>query len=100
VARAVVFSPEARDDLFELYDYIAGQGAPNAAIGYVQRLEARCLDLADFPEQGRRRDDIRPGLRLLGFERRTMIAFHVTPSEVVIDRILHGGRHVLTAFED
>lgn len=40
------------------------------------------------------RDDIRPGLRLVGFERRTEIAFHVTPSAVVIDRIFHGGRAV------
>ena len=100
MARAVVFSPEARDDLFELYDYIAGQGAPNAAVGYIDRLEVRCLSLADFPEQGRQRDDVRPGLRLLGFERRTMIAFHITSSDVVIDRILHGGRNVLAAFDD
>lgn len=100
MARTVVFTPEARDDLFELYDYIAGRGAPNAALAYVERLETRCLVLADFPEQGRRRDDIRPGLRLLGFERRTMIAFHVTASSIVIDRIFHGGQDVLAAFDD
>ena len=75
--RAVTFSPEARDDLIELYDDIAGRGAANAALAYVTRLETRCLSLADYPEQGQARDDIRPGLRLLGFERRTEIAFHV-----------------------
>ncbi len=85
--------------MLELYDYIAGQGAPNAAMAYALRLEARCLALADFPEQGSRRDDIRPGLRVLGFERRTMIAFHITPVDVVIDRILHGGRDIQSAFE-
>jgi toxin ParE1/3/4 len=63
-------------------------------MAYVTRLEARCANLAGFPEQGSRRDDIRPGLRLVGFERRTEIAFHVTPSAVVIDRIPHGGRSV------
>lgn len=100
MARTVVFTPEARDDLLALYDYIAGRGAPNAAIDYVTRLETRCLGLADFPEQGRQRDDIRPGLRLLGFERRTMIAFHVTASSVVIDGIFHGGQDVMAAFDD
>lgn len=90
--RKVVFSPEARDDLFELYRYIFERGAPIAALAYIERLEGRCMALADFPEQGLRRDDIRPGLRLVGFERRTEIAFHVTPSAVIIDRILHGGR--------
>lgn len=100
MARTVVFTPEAQDDLFALYDYIAGRGAPNAAMAYGERLQARCLTLADFPEQGRRRDAIRPGLRLLGFERRTMIAFHITATAVVIDRIFHGGQDVMAAFGD
>ena len=69
-------------------------------MAYVQRLETRCLRLADFPEQGQPRDDLRPGLRLLGFERRTMIAFHITASSVVIDGIFHGGQDVMAAFED
>jgi len=100
VIRAVTFSPEARDDLIELYDYIAGRGAPNAALAYVTRLETRCLALADYPEQGQSRSDIRPGLRLLGFERRTEIAFHVTATQIIIDRIFHGGQDVAAAFDD
>ncbi len=98
--RSVVFSPEARDDLFELYDYIARRGAPNAAMDYIARLEQRCHSLAGYPEQGTARDDVRLGLRLLGFERRTEIAFHVTPISVVIDRIFHGGQNVAAAFDD
>lgn len=98
--RRVVFSPEARDDLFKLHSYIFDRGAPNAAIAYVTRLQARCANLAAFPEQGALRDDIAVGLRLLGFERRTQIAFHITPNTVVIDRIFHGGQNVDTAFDD
>lgn len=98
--RAVVFSPEARDDMFELYDYIAERGAPNAAMNYIARLEKRCQSLAPYPEQGTARDDVRPGLRLLGFERRSEIAFHVTPISVVIDRIFHGGQDLTATFED
>src|SRR4030088_3019101 len=44
-----------------------------------------------FPERGTRRDDLRPGLRVTGFERRVTIAFHVTAEAVIIDRILYGG---------
>ena len=90
----VVFSPEARDDLFEIYRYIAERGAPNTALGYVMRLETRCANLAAFPSQGLARDDVRSGLRLLGFERKTEIAFHITPEAVVIDRLFHGGQAV------
>ena len=92
MTRKVVFLPEARDAILELYLYIAKRGAPNAAMSYISRLEARCASLADFPEQGSLRDDIRPGLRLLGFERKTEIAFHVTPDKVVISGVFHGGR--------
>ena len=95
--RAIVYAPEAVDDLRDLYDHIAGHGAPNAALAYVTRLDERCAGLADFPEQGARRDDIRPNLRLLGFERRTMIAFFVTVDAVVIIRVLHGGQDVRLA---
>ncbi len=94
MTRKIVFSPEARDDLFELYRYITERGAPNAALAYISRIEKRCVSLVSFPEQGHRRDDIRPGLKLLGFERKTEIAFHVTPDAVVIDRIFHGGQEV------
>lgn len=97
--RKVVFSPEARDDLFRLYEHIAERGAPNAALAYISRLEARCVGLATFPEQGVLRDDIRPGLRLLGFERRTEVAFHIAPETVVIDRIFHGGQTVTAGLE-
>lgn len=100
MTRKVIFSPEARDDLRKLHRYIFFRGAPNAAIAYVTRLQQRCANLAEFPEQGVLRDDIRPSLRLLGFERRTEIAFHVTPDTVAIDRIFHGGQNVAAAFDD
>lgn len=97
--RKVVFSPEAREDLLQLHRYIFSRGAPHAALAYVTRLQRRCANLAAFPEQGVLRDDIRPGLRLLGFERRTEIAFHITPDTVTIDRIFHGGQNVAAAFD-
>jgi toxin ParE1/3/4 len=100
VTREVIYSPEANDDLIELYNYIADRGAPNAALAYIERVDARCAGLADFPEQGIRRDDIQPGLRVVAFERRTAIAFHITPDIIVIDRIFHGGQNVDAGFED
>jgi toxin ParE1/3/4 len=45
-----------------------------------------------FPNRGTRRDDLRPSLRVIGFERRVTIAFHVSASAVTIDRIFYGGR--------
>ena len=52
-----------------------------------------------FPERGAQRDDLRPGLRVIGFERRVTIAFHITSETVVIDRVFYGGRDLTGAFD-
>jgi toxin ParE1/3/4 len=88
----VVFSPEARDDLLNLYDYIADMSGAAVAMGYISRIEAYCLGFSHFPERGVRRDDLFPGPRMVGFERRMTIAFHIEETRVVIDRVLYGGR--------
>ncbi len=92
MAREVVFSPEAQTDLLEIYDYIAPRGGPERAFAYVERIQASCVSLGLAPERGTRRDDIRPGLRVTGFERRVTVAFHIDEDRVVIDRLLYGGR--------
>ena len=100
MTRRVAFSPEAQTDLRQLYLYIAERSGAARAIGYVERIEASCLGLGDFPERGARRDDLWPGLRVTGFERRASIAFLVADDAVTILRILYGGRDLEAAFAD
>lgn len=88
----VSFRPKAETDLFELYHYIARQSGRAVAGAYIDRIESACIALESFPERGKRRDDIRPGLRIVGFERRAVIVFQVKANEVVIIPILYGGR--------
>ncbi len=45
-ARDVVFAPEARRNLFDLYETIAGAASPTIALAYVDRIEAYCLRFA------------------------------------------------------
>ena len=90
----VIFAPEALVDLTSLYDRIAEDASPERALAYVERLQRYCLAFASFPERGMRRDDLRPGLRIIGYRRRVTIAFHITPERVIIDRVLYGGRDV------
>jgi toxin ParE1/3/4 len=92
VAHKVVFRRRAEKRLIELGDYIAGQAGPNIANGYLDRIYAACMALAHFPERGRRRDDILPGLRTIGFERRATIAFRVLKTRVEIVTVAYGGR--------
>jgi len=88
----VVFRPLAAADLLGIYDYVAGVAGRRVASAYVDRIEAACMALETFPERGTGRDDIRPGLRTMGFERRATIMFQVMEREVVIVRIFYGGQ--------
>ena len=72
--RAVVFAPEARADLFHLYETIAEPAGQQVALAYVEKVEAFCLKLELASERGQARDDLRRGLRILAFTRRVTVA--------------------------
>lgn len=88
----VIYAPEAENDLDSLFYYIVPRSGHRIALAYLERIEAFCKALSLFPERGHRRDDLEAGLRVIGFERRVTVAFHVETERVVIDRILYGGR--------
>ena len=88
----VDFRASAEDDLNALYDYIAQHsGNAEIAFNYVWRLRSACKTLSDFPERGIPRDDIRKGLRILVFEKRSVVAYQVT-NVVEVIAIFHGGQ--------
>lgn len=91
MANKVRFRPEAQADLFALYHYIIEQSGPVRAGEYIARIEKACMGLAAFPRRGTRRDDIAPGLRTIGFERRVTIAFRVLAGTVEIVTIAYAG---------
>lgn len=88
----VEFTPEAKVDLLNLYNYIAARNGVNQALAYIERIERECMSLETFPIRGKSWDALRPGLRIMGFERRVTIAFQVNPKVVTIFRLLYGGR--------
>jgi toxin ParE1/3/4 len=100
VARRVVFSPEAQGDLLQLYGYIADRSGIDRAPAYTERIVEHCRGFATVAERGTRRDDLRPGLRVTGFERRVSVAFHVGRDTVTAVRILYGGRDVDAALRE
>ncbi|GLR57160.1 toxin ParE1/3/4 [Rhizobium leguminosarum] len=59
---------------------------------YVTRIKTFVSGFETYPERGSIRDHVRPGLRIVGFERRVSVAFVVEPTEVVILRILYAGQ--------
>ncbi|MDZ4376197.1 MAG: type II toxin-antitoxin system RelE/ParE family toxin [Phenylobacterium sp.] len=90
--RRVVYAPEAEADLIAIYDWIADMGGPGAAQRFIDEVQdwIEGFDLAG--ERGSRRDDIRPGLRIVGFRQRITLAFAVVDDEVRVLRIFYAGQ--------
>lgn len=90
----VVLSPKALDQLIQLETYIAEAASPDIAERYIEAVADYCYSLNIFPQRGIRRDDIRPGVRITNYRKRTVIAF-VTDAEtqqVSILGVFHGGQ--------
>jgi len=88
----VRLAESAEADLRDIYDYVALEASPDRASAYVDRIMAFLSKLELFPQRGTLHDDIRNGLRTIGFERRISIAFVVESGTVVILRLLYAGR--------
>ena len=82
----------ARDDLIALHTWVEGEADAVVADAYLERIEARCWNLTEFPNRGTPRDDLMPGVRSLSFERRILIFYRVEGLLVEIMRVVSGAR--------
>lgn len=91
MARRLVFRPLARDDLEEIEQFIAAY-SPKSAREFVESIKKRCESLLIFPEQGRARDDLHIGLRMMAYDRRVVVVYRFDADTVDIVRVFYGGR--------
>ena len=96
----VVFSPEAMEQLAALYRYIATAASPDIAARYTESIVSYCESLRTFPHRGTMRDDVRPGLRITNYRKRTVIAFDVDVEQVSIIGVFYGGQDYETVLRD
>ena len=95
----VIFSPESRVQLIELQRYIAQEASPEIAQRFTAAIVGYCEGFDTFPYRGTKRDDIRPGLRTVGFRRRVTVAFAVDNQTVTILGVFYGGQDYETDLE-
>ena len=94
------YSPRATKQLEDLYEYVARASSPDRANAFVSAIVDYCDRLTISPRRGTRRDDLRPGLRIVGFRRRVTIAFLVLEESIVILGVFYGGRNFETLLRD
>jgi toxin ParE1/3/4 len=103
VAVNLVWTPQAREDLIEIYTYI-GLDNPAAAERIFDAVRAKAESLIEFPRLGMRRSDIRPSTRIL-IEGPYLILYEAHPDsdqgdidQVEIMRIIDGRRKLKNLF--
>lgn len=95
----VVFAPQAQEQLASLYRFIASARSPEIAERYTDAIVTYCESLQNFPMRGTRRDDVRPGLRITNYKKRTVIAFTIDADLVSILGVFYGGQDYESAFQ-
>ncbi len=89
----VRLSPEAQTDIVRIHARIVEKSCSSVtADRYIDRISGFLSSLNVFPERGTVREEIRTGLRIIGFERSASVAFIVEDEDVVILRILTKGQ--------
>jgi len=88
----VIFSPEAQEQLAEIFRYVAMASSPVIAARYGDAIVSYCESLCTYPFRGSSRDDIRPGLRITHYKKRAVIAFDVDADLVSIIGVFYGGQ--------
>ena len=96
----VILTPLAERHVDQLHEYITTQVSGDRADSYVSRIVEFRNGFVIFPLRGTKRDDILPGLRVAGFERRVTIAFVVMTDSVLIEGIYYGGQDFEAAVRD
>ena len=90
----VVFSRQARRELDVLFDDLLRHVTARTALRLIDRIEARCASLSQFPERGMAYSH--PQLRHLRrlVEEPYVIVYEIDGMIVRVSRILHGARRI------
>jgi toxin ParE1/3/4 len=95
----IIRRQQAREDLFDIYEYLAEQAGEIRADAFVVRVEQRLQSIAAHLYASRSRDDLRTGLRSVVIGR--YVAFFLPIDDgIELVRLLYGGRDLPSIFGD
>jgi toxin ParE1/3/4 len=91
------FTYQARLDLLKIVEDLGEHKKTTSAL--VRLIEERCRLIAEFPESGKSREELSPGLRSVVVD--SYLIFYRNPDDLVqIVRILHGRRDLGSIFRE
>jgi toxin ParE1/3/4 len=93
----VVWSPEARADLTEIWNYHARVAGAYSADKIIRGIAAACQPLEQHPFAGRSRDELRPGMRSVAASPHA-IFYRLVEGRAEIVRVIDGRRDIEDVF--
>ncbi len=97
--RPIVWSPDARADLSQIWNYYANVGSRQTADKIVREIGEMCRLLEDHPLAGRSRDEVQVGLRSIAV-RPHVVFYRVNDDVAEIARVLDGRRDLDEIFAE
>lgn len=87
----VSFAKQAREDILDIWLWVARESNVSLADNIVERIEQRAAKLADHPKMGIARPEIAPDARSLVVER-WLILYRIETDGAKIFRVVDGAR--------
>ncbi len=88
----VIFTPEAQAQLLALYHYTARVYSHDFAQRHIETILSYCKRFWAFRHMGIRRNDIRPGLRIVNYKKRVTLALEVEEDRLSILGVFDSGQ--------
>jgi plasmid stabilization system protein ParE len=92
----LIISPEAEQDLLDIWLYIA-EDSPVNADRFLDRLEEKALKLSEFPQIGTDRPELASDLKSFPVER-YVLYYRTSTSGIELVRVLHSSRDINRVF--
>ena len=94
----VVYLPEAREDLFRIWQFIAtGSGSPGIADNFIDVVDDTCGIYAGQPEMGQMRPELDSCVR--SFPVGKYVVFYLATEEgIEVIQVIHGARDIPAVF--
>ncbi len=93
----VIWSPEALDDIDQLWDYYTEVAGGGTADRILRQIGQAVAVIEDFPHAGRARDEIRSGLRSLAVAPQ-VVFYRLKDDRAEIVRVLDGRQDIEAIF--
>lgn len=97
--RVCRITPRASRDIEAIADYFAAQSSLNRAERFLADIDLVLQRISQFPQIGRKRDELYPGSRSLSHEQ-YLIFYRLLNDEIEVLRVVSGYQDLTALFDD